>query len=390
MSEVYATNEPCPCDSALRYDTCCGGETTVRANIDDDGLLCGHDVTPRIERAHAAIACDPTLFPARFDFENRRAQLINMSPHWYRESVFLDPPRIRGRYAIDASIAGLERLLGDRQAQPAVFIFHTAFCGSTLMSQALDALYEGLPLREPEVLGNLLLTLRAPQIDASCKQRAYHMVLHMLTRRYETTQPAVIKANDYANPMMLEIIAREPTAPLLFMYVPLREFVIGCLRAPSRRDWIRQRYHAIRAAAAPFFAATDATVHRDDAFGEMAAFYWAYNVALFRRAQSREPRRVRSLDFNTMLIDPLAATTASAQHFALAPRSNVDAAPILRRLFGAYSKNKSYPYSPQQREQDLRDFGAIHSAQIDAAHEFARRLLNTHDTNAALPGALAI
>lgn len=389
MSEALA-NELCPCDSGLRYGTCCSGETQVRANIDDNGLLSGHDVTPNIERALAAIAVDPTLFPARIDFVSRRARLINMSPHWYRESVFIDPPRIRGRYAIDASIVGLERLLADQRTQPAVFIFHTAFCGSTLMSQALDALYEGLPLREPEVLGNLLMALRAPQIDASHKNRAYHMIMQLLARRHDITQPAVIKANDYANPMMLEIIARDAIAPLLFMHVPLREFVIGCLRVPSRRDWIRQRYHAIRAAAAPFFADSDATVRSDDAFGEMAAYYWAYNIALYRRAQSLAPQRVRSLDFNSMLIDPLAATTASARHFALAPRADADPTQVLKNIFGAYSKNPSYPYSPQQRAQDLRDFGAMHSAEIDAAHAFARRLLNADDTDAALAGALSM
>lgn len=384
----YDANQFCPCGSGLLRRSCCDAETQVRTVLKPDGQLDGEPLTPEVAAALASLGTSPDLFPVHIDFAQQRLRLVKMSQRWYRESVFLDPPRIFGRYAVDMSFAAFEHWMTADEPQAAAFIFHTAFCGSTLMSQLLDALYETLPLREPEALGNLLAYLRIPQVPEQHKRATFGPVMQLLARRYEPTQMAIIKANDYCNPMAREILHRDSRAPLLFMYAPLEEFVVACLRVPARRDWIRQRCNAARAMAVQLLPAAQEFVLAPDGFSDMAAFYWAYNIALYHQAYGVAPERLRCLDFNTLLSDPLRLVQACARHFDLAPRVGVNADEVLTQLLGVYSKNNHYSYSPAQRLKDIAELRQHYTAQIDAARKMASCLLGGAAFLDSLPGAL--
>lgn len=381
-------SQPCPCGSGLLRRNCCDAEAQVRTVLKPDGLPDGEPLTSEVTAALASVGTSPDLFPVHIDFAQQRLRLVKMSQRWYRESVFLDPSRILGRYAVDVSFAAFERWMTADSPQAAVFIFHTAFCGSTLMSQLLDALYETLPLREPEALGNLLAYLRAPQVPEQHKRATFGPVMQLLARRYEPTQIAIIKANDYCNPMAREILQRDSRAPLLFMYVPLEEFVVACLRVPARCAWIRQRCNAVRAMAPQHLPEAQELVLAHDAFSEMAAFYWAYNISLYRQAYGVSPERLRCLDFNALLADPLRLVHACARHFDLAPRVGVNADEVLTRLLGVYSKNSHYSYSPAKRLKDIAELRQRYAAQIDGARIVVARLLGDTASSESLPGAL--
>lgn len=348
----------------------------------------GEPLTPHVETALAALSSSPDLFPVQIDFSQQRLRLIKMSPAWYRESVFLDPARIRGRYAIDMTFAGLQRWMTDSARRPAGFIFHTAFCGSTLMSQLLDSLYHTLPVREPDALSNLLTYLRLPEVPEDNKRLTFDVVLRLLSRCYAPAQTALIKANDYCNPLLGEVLNRAPQVPVLFMYVPLEEFVVACLRLPARRDWIRQRLSSVQAAVARLLPAAEGLALSDESYEEMAALYWAYNIALFREAQRAAPAHIRCLEFNAVLADPLPLVTACARYFGLEARPQIDAPQAVAQLLGVYSKNNSYAYSPAQRRDDVSELCGRYAPEVDAAAALARRVLETDEVPRWLPGQL--
>jgi hypothetical protein len=126
----------------------------------------------------------------------------------------------------------------------------------------------------------------------------------------------------------------------------------------------------------------------DDAYGEMAAVYWSYNIALFLDALRITPGRVCSLDFNDMLSDPLAAVQRAGQWFGLQPRSDVDAKAQMDGLFGVYSKNSRFKYSPQQRNTDIARILEQNSDQLPAAEALAKQLLGDDYPKQRLPAPL--
>jgi len=383
----------CPCESGLLFSECCGVENRSAINADivavvaKDGIFAKRDLTAQIQTSLTTVGKHPDLFPVRIDFADNKAWLVKMSPRWYRESVFLDPARIKGTIVVEADLNWLTQTCDNFEWQPVSFIFHTAFCGSTLMSQSLDVLFQSLPLREPEALGNLLVYLRSnPEINA-VKDTA-DMVLKLLSRRYAADEPVVVKANDYANPLMNLLSGSHYSMPMLFMYTPLNEFLAGCLKAKNRLAWIRQRYQSIASIATQKLDLSPETQIDDDAYGKMAAVYWSYNIALYLDVLQRTGLPVRSLDFNQMQERPLDAVMEAGAFFGLMPRQNVNATAAIERLFGVYSKNSNFTYSPKQRVDDIQSVLKQHRNELDEAEQMARQLIGNEYSVQRLPGNL--
>lgn len=382
----------CPCDSGFDYGDCCGKQDRTQphvvATVTAAGVNAAEPLTSQIQAALEHIRTDPTLFPARINFVEGQAYFIKMSPRTYQDSVFMDPGRIKGSCIIQSDLAWLQHISDVIPVQRSAFIFHTAFCGSTLMSQALDAVFHTLPIREPELLGNLLMYLRNPANSAEDKNAWYRRVMALLSRRFEARNPAVIKGNDYANPVMLAMIERHADSPMLFMYTPLQEFLAGCLKADNRKQWIAQRYTALRLPIIRQLGLGADFTLDDDAYGELAAVYWAYNIALFQQAYRAAPASVRSLEFSTMLENPAFAVARCGEWFGLQAIEGVKFEEALAPLLGVYSKNSNFSYSAAQRELDLVRILDAHPAELASAEALARTLLGADYPQGALPGGL--
>ena len=391
-------NDPCPCESGLSYSQCCGMpernaiNADILTKISTDNPLIQDQLTPQLRAALDNITTIPDFFPARINFSDDRAFFVKMSPRWYSESVFLDPARIKGTCVIESNLKWLQSAADQTAWHPSGLIFHTAFCGSTLMAQALDAVFNCLPLREPEVLGNVLFFIKSKtdesDIGEQTKLAWLERVMRLLSRQYKPLQRVVIKANDYANPLMIDLLNWRSDLPILFMYTPLDEFLAGCLKAENRRDWIRGRYKAIRNLETDIFHRGDIESLEDDAYGEMAAVYWAFNLALYYKARRLSTHSLRSLDFNAMLANPLESIQACGELFALQPLSGIDHEAQINKLFGVYSKNSKFKYSPQQRNIDVQKILESHPLERQSAERLARRLLQQDYPDDALPGYL--
>ena len=383
----------CPCDSGLLYSECCGVEdrsavnADIRAIVSMEGIAAERQLTPQIQSSIASISESQDLFPARINFFENKAWFVKMSPRWYRESVFLDPGRIKGTFVIEADLTWLQEVSTSVAWQPTAFIFHTAFCGSTLMSQALDVIFNSLSLREPEVLGNALVYQRSNANDEQ-KNTGLDCVLRLLSRRYESDQPVVVKANDYANPLMLALTNSQYQTPILFMYTPLSEFLVGCLKAKNRREWIAQRYKSIGNAIPQWLSLPADLSINEDAYGKMAAVYWCYNIALYLEVSRRSNTQVCSLDFNHMLANPLESVTAAGKLFGLDQLGNVNVSEQIQRLFGVYSKNSKFAYSPEQRDSEIKTLLKDNQAQLEQAEQLAQHLLGNRYPSLGLPGNL--
>lgn len=389
------TEQDCPCESGRPFSECCGveGRTALTADIlarlDDEGNVSEGSLSEQLTTSINQTSTSPDMFFARYNFLEERAYMVKMSPQFYRDSVFLDPGRIKGTCVVEVNFKWLESITDGIELHKMPMIFHTAFCGSTLMSQALHAAFDVLSLREPECLSNLLELFRSPLKAEDFKQHWLDIVLKLLAKRYQPKTVTVVKTNDYSNPMMIEVLNRYHQIPALFMYTPLDEFVAGCLKSKSRRDWVKGRYKSTLPHVGQLFAQElDTTSIGDQAYTEMAALYWSYNVALFLKSWRSHPEQIRSLDFNDMLIDPLQAIEACGNWFGLEKSKDADAKEKVAALFGVYSKNSRMTYSPQQRRDDIQQQLADHTDGLDKAERLAHQLLGDDYPRAGLPAAL--
>ena len=384
----FSSNNPCLCESGLDYLYCCGApdrrELNIVARIESDESDAFRQLPVGISNSIHNMSFSPDWFPVKIDLPANKITFVKMSPFWYEESVFLDAGRILGTYAIEMQSDFVKEKLHSLEWHYSPIIFHTAFCGSTLLSKALSQAYNSLPLREPDLLGSLFSTI--PNEFASDAQYV-KWVMGLLTRRYDPDQPVVIKANDYANGLMCKLLETKSSTPTLFMYIPLNEFLAGCLKDGGRQQWIAERYTFIKNRLAVIFPELDKLNIGEGEWGKMAAAYWSYNISLYLQAHQMFPDRMRCLDFNQMLKMPEQVIEACAHWFGLKPLSGVSLSGEIKSLFNVYSKG-GQEYNKDKRREDIDNILRENAEHMSMAKTCAIEIIGQFALDPKLPGQL--
>ncbi|MGH8403300.1 MAG: hypothetical protein ACRESO_07870, partial [Gammaproteobacteria bacterium] len=106
------------------------------------------------------LATQPEYYLHALDLAGGQCEFLKLDKQAYRRSVFMDH-RVRSETqdAARAPLAVMEKMARDVQAAsqpgPINYIFHTAFCCSTLISRCLDIEGACYALREPSVFMHL-------------------------------------------------------------------------------------------------------------------------------------------------------------------------------------------------------------------------------------------
>ena len=134
----------------------------------------------------------------------RLARLVRMTDASYRDASFLDDRFLL--HKPETRLCGLEALLAastEVMDPPAGWIFHTAFCASTLLATCLDHERQTLVLREPAVLSRLAAFERRAGIsgDAAARRRVL-----ALTERSYGAERVVVKPSNYANALLGSVL----------------------------------------------------------------------------------------------------------------------------------------------------------------------------------------
>lgn len=392
-SKNGSLEQACYCGSGIDRSKCCAVEgrnalnADIYAYVTTKGVTSEDALTPEMQTAIDSIAENPQLFPARVNLFTDKAWYIKMSPATYRDSIFLDPGRMMGTCLVESKLDWLKDVCEKIQWQPTSFIFHSAFCGSTLMSQILDSVFNCLSLREPELLSSILVYNRS-QANEEDKTFWFESSLKLLSRRFASDQGVVVKANDFANPLMSDLTQWQEDLPILFMYIPLGEFIAACMKAENRQEWVKQRYQAIKPFIAGVFDLNEEPGIDEDDLGKLAAVYWAYNISAYLQIARSNSKQIKSLEFNDMLSNPIAAVEQTGQLFNLKPNGKVDVDAEVGNLMGVYSKNSNFRYSPEQRRGELRKQQDQFAKELASGEKFARKLLGENYPDTRLPGNL--
>lgn len=389
---IVEEENPCPCNSGITFPDCCGATITDNYKIVGDLETKSDQFMPQTEAiAHAIqeICNTPDLFPAYMSFHTGQVEYVKMSERWFNESIFLDPKRIMGSYALSATTDHLAYVSNTIQAKQSSLIFHTAFCGSTLISKALAELFHTLPVREPQILDELQNLFFNDDIDAAEKSKWLQRVSAILSRTFHSDDVAIIKTNDYANALLPVFLKTFTKTPVLFLYVPLSEFLAACLKDETRHAWILSRYRSCRAHLAAILGINDNELElKTSQLGKMAALYWAYNILLFDNAFECFPEQLRSLNFNRFIKTPISTLERCASFFKLTERQAVDKHTEMDWLLSVHSKNTMYDYNPEKRQRDIENILAENKDILKSAEGFARELLAQRYPVFSLRGSL--
>ncbi|WP_147159417.1 hypothetical protein [Novosphingobium sediminis] len=244
-------------------------------------------------------------------------------------------------------------------------LFHSAFCGSTLLARALAQPGVAMGLSEPVIL-NDIVGMRRRGAQPAAVARAADLALRLLARPFAPGEGVVVKPSNLLNPFAELLLALAPEAHALFLYAPLETFLVSVVRKglPCRL-WVRELLEGYLAAGivAPL------GITREDAFRQsdlqVAATGWLAQHRLFAALAHRiGPGRLRSATSEQLTGDPLRVITAAAAHYGLAMESAAAERIAAGPAFTRHSKSGA-SFTPDQRRDEYAAARALHAGEID-------------------------
>ena len=246
---------------------------------------------------------------------------------------------------------------------PLHFVFHSAYCCSTLMANALDIAGVASTLKEPQIL-NDLVGWRQRRADPQRLHRVLHDTLALIARPFETGEACVVKPSNVVNSLATALLTMRPGARAILMYAPLPAFLASIARKGMwGRLWVRDllaKHLTDGLIEGLGFAPADLLRQTDL---QVAAIGWLAQHRLFADLAARFPKRVRALDSEVFVAEPARFSRAAMAHFGLASTEDViDAA--VARTFSRNAKDGS-AFGPDERSRNREEGMSLHRDEIE-------------------------
>lgn len=280
-----------------------------------------------------------------------------------------------GRPVFEAPRAAALAVL-DRPAAPLHFVFHSAFCCSTLVAAALHRAGTATALKEPMILNDIVGWRRRGAAPADVA-RALDGALTLLARPLAAGEAVIAKPSNIVAGLSPAMLAMRPEAKALLLYAPIETFLTSIAKKGlDGRLWVRELFIGLR---------TDGLAQRlgfDDRhfFGQtdlqIAAAGWLVQHAIFAdMVQKLGPTRVATLDSETLLDRPADAMRALARLFGL----TLGAAAIEEIVTGTFNRSSKSGarFSRADRAAEYRDAAAAHGDEIAKVSAWAEAVART-------------
>ncbi len=280
-----------------------------------------------------------------------------------------------------------DEILNQFRAPRVGWLFHSAFCGSTMLSQALDIGGVASSLSEP-VLLNDIVGFRRRGADARAVARLADGSIRLLGRPYGDETAVVVKPSNVVNPLAELLLALNRDAPAIFLFAPLESFLISVARKglPCRlwvrellEGYLREKFVDFPFSAEDYFRQSDL---------QIAAIGWLAQHAYFARLAATLGRnRLRSLDADRMIADPTEAIAAVSRHFGIDISTRASATIAAGPAFTRHSKS-GVAYSPETRRADYAQARAAYGEEIETVVAWARQVAELAGISFEAPNAL--
>ena len=260
------------------------------------------------------------------------------------------------------------------------FIFHSAYCCSTLLARAFDLPGAAMGLKEPQIL-NDAIGLRLRDGDPRQVAAALDAALWLLARPLGAGEVNVVKPSNVVNPLIPAILALRPDARAVLLHAPLDAFLGSVARKEIEgRAWVRElMWKLIRLGLVERFGFSEEELYRHSDL-QVAALGWLAQHALFADLAASHPDRVRTLDSDVLTARPHDCIAALGSLFGI---DLEPAAVVAGPAFRLNSKTQD-AFGTAERAADQARGLALHAREIAIVLEWAHAVA----AHAAVPRTL--
>ena len=324
-------------------------------------------------------------FPDAIDAQNGAVRLCQVTRDTLADTAFLDERWDRSSRAMrPVRLADLPQ--PEAAAQP-VFIWHSAFCCSTLLARCLDRPGRSLSLKEPAALMEIANIKRrqGPGVSDTWLKG----VLPALCQPFAGESHVVLKPTNTVNNLIADTARLFPQARHLLLTSQLRAFLISIAKKGEAGRSFARRLFTIFAMDGHPVARTDPRQLMQMSDLQIAALVWHMQVAAMLEALARGPAdRFAWLDGDVFVTKPQAALEAVDAFFGLGLGEEHLAATASGPLFRRDAKDASQSFGPARRRKEADRVAQTLGPELDAIVEWSYGLFPQSPRDGRLPNAL--
>lgn len=266
---------------------------------------------------------------------------------------------------------------------PLHFLFHSAFCCSTLLTRALDVPGWAMGLKEPMILNDMIGWRRRGGAGPDMAD-VLNDVLTLLSRPFATGEAVFVKPSTVVNALAPAMMTLREDSCAVLLHAPLRTFLGSIARKGlDGRLWVRSLLtgmlddNLVDLGFQPrdFLGQTDLQV---------AAVGWLAHQHLFATLLSKfGPKRVRMLDGDRLMAKPEAALTALADLVGRPLDATTVAEMAAGPAFRTHSKS-GMAFTPRDRAADVRRGEEVHADEVEKVAIWADAVAASAGVNTAV------
>lgn len=247
------------------------------------------------------------------------------------------------------------------------YIFHTAFCGSTLLARALEFPARFFSYREPACLTRLAHLHSWRDVSPELRTEVLHWTNQMLCRGVLASEATIVKAHNICSNLLPELFDHKllyPAGRALLLYSKPDDFIVAVLKHADRRTWARKTFEAFGIQAVRGMPVN--LDSKNDA--QIAALLWAWHIEQCRRAEAVTGVTLATLRDRCFYAQPAASLLRVSELLALDLTAEECEARARGDVFCHDSKGgERFSRAQRDREQAIerRAFDAEIGAAID-------------------------
>lgn len=307
------------------------------------------------------VALDPQWLPHTYDTTGAMLTSVFVPRDQHSKLMFLSDEHFEDRFPKVAQPAGaVATEVAEAAKAPIHFIFHTAFCCSTLMLKALDIPGRTFGINEPDVLINL--ANRFIRRDDLPNRERLRLVLRLLQRPFGAGETMIVKPTNFANRLIAPVLETSPHSRAVLLYSDVRTLLRSLLkRGMWGRIWGRKLFQS-----ASSWSSIDLGYTEEEKFIltdlQALALGWLLQIHQFGEIARQMAERIVVINSEEFLAKPAATLLEVGRLFELDLDESEVAGIVNGRAFAKHSKFSGRSYGQNDR-------GADHDAAESAHHE---------------------
>lgn len=307
----------------------------------------------------------PEWLPHTFDAAGSDLTFVNVPSDQRSGLMFLSDEHFGGAFpkaTFPASAVASEAESGEQASLH--FIFHTSFCGSTLLANAFDIPGRSISLKEPDILINL--ANRLIRSDDQANRQRLGLVFRLFERPFAPGETIVVKPTNFANRLLDLSLAALPQSRAVLLYSDVGTFLRSLVkRGMFGRIFGRKLFNQISAWSPIDLGFTpEQLLEQTDV--QIAALAWLMQIRNFDSvARAFGPERILVVKSDDLLADPSAAIGEAQALFGVGLNADEIAAIASGPVFSKHSKFADRDYDAAARAQEHQAAAEAHSDELE-------------------------